>query len=91
MEQSRFIYNLNINNYVFDDNEIIQSQETLNRLFFILHGTFINISSPTADPLFYSNSYYAIFYDGSFINISAEIVFYYDVKIFHINDSDFEI
>ena len=51
-------------------------------MFSIHDGTFINISSVTTDPLFYSNSIYNNFYGSLFSNISAEIIFYYDVKLF---------
>ena len=75
------ITNLNINNYIINDNTNYPIARNKGFQLFIYNGTFINISSVTTNPLFYSESHTNKFGGSFFSVISAEIVFYQNVKL----------
>ena len=78
------INNLNIDNYIIKDNTNYPiSRNTVGYMLSIHHGTFVNISSISTDPLFYSNTDRSIVNDSLFINISTEIILY-EVKLFSL-------
>ena len=82
---SFFIYNLTIDNYIINYNTnypIAIATSHLGWFFSVHHGTFINISSTTTDPLFYGNLLwdYGTFEHNLFHNISSEMIYYTDVK-----------
>ena len=79
------INNLNIQNYIINDTTnypIAISKNIWGRFFSIHHGVFSNISSATTDPLFYSNYATNTFNNSLFSNISAQMIFYHNVKLF---------
>ena len=83
------INNLNINNYVINDNTNYPiSRNILGYMLSIQHGTFINISSMITNPLFYSNTGRDILNESLFGNISTEIILY-DVRLLFLSSSKY--